>query len=336
MPEAAAFVPVTAEDAIADVLTSVTGYVPGPRTRSVPVRSVTRPSAYLRISDGCDRRCSYCTIPSIRGPHRSLTLPRIVAEARELVAHGALEIVLIGQDTTAWGRDLAGDETLADVVAALADLKGLRWLRIMYAQPDGITDELLDVIGSSDVVCNYLDMPLQHVDARILRAMRRGGGVDGYRGLIERIRAAVPDIVLRTTLISGFPGETSDQARELLRFVEDMGFDYVGVFPYSPEDGTQAATFESQVPLRTRRARAQRLRDAGDRVGAEKAASHVGRVVDVLVEAVDEEDGVVIGRWRGQAPDIDGVVVLDRGQPGSVVSARITDSFGYDLEGQVL
>lgn len=335
MPEVSAFVPVSEEGALLDVLERLTGIAAGASTPGA-TRTLEGASAYLQISDGCHRTCAYCTIPAIRGPYRSRTIDDIVAEAHELVALGAKEIVLIGQDITAWGRDLEGPEKLADVVNAVAVVEGVEWLRLMYAQPDGVTDDLLAAMASHANVARYLDMPLQHASAPVLRAMRRRGDAESYLELIARIRAAMPDVVLRTTLIAGFPGETRSDALVLQRFIEAARFDYVGVFPYSPEEGTAAATMADQVPTRTKRARAQRLRDIADRIGFEKAAELIGATLEVLVEGTDSDEGVVVGRWRGQAPEIDGLVMLDGGEPGQIVRARIVDSLGYDLEGEVI
>ncbi len=335
MPEVAAFVPVAEEGALLDVLERITG-VDGSVAAEAPTRTISGPSAYLQISDGCHRECAYCTIPSIRGPYVSRTNAEIVAEARELVALGAREIVLIGQDITAYGRDLDSGDTLADVVRAVAAVPGVDWLRLMYVQPDGVTDELLAAIAENPNVCHYLDIPLQHASKPVLRAMKRSGDSASFLALLERIRDVLPDVVLRTTLIAGFPGETTADVRELRRFLTAARFDYVGVFIYSPEEGTAAAELDDQVPLRTRRARAQRLRDLADEIGFERAAARVGSVVQVLVEGIDPDEGVVIGRWRGQAPEIDGLVVLDGGTAGEIVSATIVDSLGYDLEGEVL
>jgi ribosomal protein S12 methylthiotransferase len=292
MPEVDAFLPVVQEDALLDVLERLTG-VPArsgvrdaaPDSPACPPRTASGPSAYLQVSDGCHLRCSYCTIPSIRGPYRSRPLDEIVEEARFLLAGGAREIVLIGQDISSYGRDLgAGAPALADVVRAVARVENLAWLRLMYVQPDGITQELLEVIASEPAVCHYLDMPLQHASASVLKRMRRRGSAAEFLRLIERIRATIPDIVLRTSLIAGFPGETRDDVRELEQFLEDARLDYVGVFSYSPEDGTPAASMPDLPTKRTRLRRAQRLRDVADRVGFEKAANRVGETLDVLVE----------------------------------------------------
>jgi ribosomal protein S12 methylthiotransferase len=335
LPEVAAFLPVAEEGALLSAIERITGVPARPGAGGSATRTVESPSAYLRISDGCHRACAYCTIPSIRGPYVSVELPEIVAEARELASLGAHEIVLIGQDITAWGRDLGGPDSLADVVRAVAALPGVDWLRLMYVQPDGVTDDLLAAIAENPNVVRYLDIPLQHAALPVLRAMRRSGDGATFLRLIERIRAALPDVVLRTTVIAGFPGETRSDVAELHAFLRAVRFDYVGVFAYSPEDGTPAAILAEQIPARTRRARAQRLRDIADEIGIEKAAGRVGQMLEVLVEGIDEDDGFVVGRWGGQAPEIDGVVMLDRGVPGEFVVARIVDSLGYDLEGEV-
>ncbi len=336
MPEVAAFVPVAEEVALVEVLERITGVRAAPRGSTSPKRTASGPSAYLQISDGCHRSCAYCTIPTIRGPYVSRLLPAIVDEARELVALGAREIVLIGQDITAYGRDLEGTDTLADVVRAVSEVPGVDWLRLMYVQPDGITDDLLSAMAECPNVCHYLDIPLQHAAKPVLRAMRRAGDSADFLALIARIRRALPDVVLRTTLIAGFPGETTADVRELQRFLTEAAFDYVGVFVYSPEDGTAAAKMDGQIPVRTRRARAQRLRDLADEIGIERAAARVGMTVEVLVEGIDPDEDVVIGRWRGQAPEIDGLVLLDKGETGQIVNVTIVDSLGYDLEGEVI
>jgi ribosomal protein S12 methylthiotransferase len=335
MPEVAAFLPVAEETALLDTLECITG-VSARKSSNSARRTQAGPSAYLQISDGCHRKCAYCTIPSIRGPYQSREIADIVAEAGELVALGARELVLIGQDITAWGRDLSGAETLANVVRAVAAVPGVDWLRLMYAQPDGVTDELLSAMADNPNVCRYLDMPLQHASMGVLRAMRRSGDAETFLALIDRARSVMPDIALRTTVIAGFPGETTRDVNELLRFIEAARFDYVGVFPYSAEDGTPAAEMPDQVPTRTRRARAQRVRDVADAVGFEKVSQHVGEVLEVLVEGFDPDEEALVGRWRGQAPEIDGIVLLDKGEPGQILSARIVDSLGYDLEGEIV
>ena len=334
MPEVDAFVPVSEEGELARVLCGLAGLPEGP-TQPTPGRLAPGPSAYLQVADGCHRSCTYCIIPSIRGPYVSRHARDIVAEARALVAGGARELILIGQDISSWGHDLPDTPTLADLVRTLAAVEGLAWLRLMYVQPDEITPDLLDAVTSSPVVCRYLDMPLQHASREVLRRMGRRGNAPEYLRLIGAIRDLVPGVTLRTTLISGFPGETREDAKRLLDFVRDARLDYVGVFPYSAEEGTAAAEMPDQVPNRTRVARAQRLRDTADAIGTERVADLVGRTLEVLVEGVDEE-GRTFGRHRGQAPEIDGFVFLDRECPiGDIVSAEMVDTLGYDLIGEV-
>jgi ribosomal protein S12 methylthiotransferase len=317
-----------------DVLAGLFG-VGAPVTPPAPARLAPGPSAYLQISDGCHRSCTFCVIPTIRGDYRSRSADEILAEARALVAGGARELILIGQDTSSWGRDLPDKPVLAGLVRALARVKGLSWLRLMYVQPDEITPELLEVMADSPVVCRYLDMPLQHASREVLRRMGRRGDASQYARLVGVVRDLLPGVTLRTTLIAGFPGETREDSKRLLDFARETRLDYVGVFPYSPEEGTSAAVMPDQVPARTRIARAQRLRDTADVIGFERVAALVGRTLEVLVEGVDEE-GVTVGRHRGQAPEIDGVVLLDIPcAVGAIVNAVITGSLGYDLIGEV-
>ena len=334
MPEVDAFVPVSEEGELARVLCRLAGLPEQPST-TAPGRLAPGPSAYLQVADGCHRACTYCIIPAIRGPYVSRTAHEIVAEARALVAGGARELILIGQDISSWGHDLPDTPALADLVRTLAKIEGLAWLRLMYVQPDEITPDLLDAMTSSPVVCRYLDMPLQHASREVLRRMGRRGNAPEYLRLIGAIRDLVPGVTLRTTLIAGFPGETREDSKKLLDFVRDARLDYVGVFPYSAEEGTPAAEMPDQVSNRTRIARAQRLRDTADEIGTERAASLVGRTLEVLVEGVDEEDRTY-GRHRGQAPEIDGFVFLDRECPvGDIVLAEMVDTLGYDLIGEV-
>jgi ribosomal protein S12 methylthiotransferase len=340
LSEADALIPVCDEGSIAAIVADLFDIPASALEPEQAVRPVNRSadigaSAYLMISDGCHRECAFCTIPSIRGDYVSRALPEIVEEALFLVSAGAREIVLIGQDISSWGRDLATPETLSDVIREVASVPGVDWLRLMYIQPDGVDDELLRVITETPNVCDYLDIPLQHVAESVLRAMRRRGSAEEFRKLIRRIRDRVPDIILRTTFIAGFPGESPEDVQELVSFIEDVGFDYVGVFPYSPEEGTHAISLAGQLDDRTRLHRAQTVRDAADRVSVSRVERFVGSTLEVLSEGVDEE-GAAVGRWCGQAPEIDGVVLLDREvEAGQLVLVRVTDTLGYDLEGEV-
>lgn len=333
MPEPDAFLPVADEDGLLAVIDALTG------ERSVatpgPSRIDSGPSAYLQVSDGCFRTCAYCTIPAIRGPYRSRPIPDLRAEAELLVSNGAREIVLIGQDISSWGRDLPGPQTLSDVVRAVSGTPGLAWLRLMYVQPDGVTEDLLDTMASLSCVCHYLDMPLQHASSSVLRAMDRRGSIEEHLALISRIRSTLPDITLRTSVIAGFPGETPHDVETLARFIEEARLDYVGVFPFSPEEGTKAATLPEQMSRAERLARAQLLRDTADEVGFARAEELVGTVQEVLSEGADE-DGYPVGRTRGQAPEVDGVVTLDTPVAvGELVTCAITGATGYDVAGEV-
>ncbi|MDF1542467.1 MAG: 30S ribosomal protein S12 methylthiotransferase RimO [Anaerosomatales bacterium] len=335
MPEADAFVPVADEPALLRVLQRLTGVSPGAVTPP-GTRTGGGVSEYLQVSDGCFRSCAYCTIPAIRGPYRSRSLEELTSEAAGLLSVGARELVLIGQDTSSWGRDLAGSRDITDVLRALAPLDGLAWLRLMYVQPDTITPQVVETMATLEPVRHYLDMPLQHASARVLRDMHRSGSGDSFLDLIARLRVVMPDIVLRSTFIAGYPGETEAEFEELLEFIGQAGLDYVGIFPYSPEEGTDAAGLPGQIPEAERFERANRVREVADEVSVARAARLVGTTLDVLSEGEDP-DGVSIGRWGGQAPEVDGYVMLDRPvDPGRIVAVRIDTSYGYDLEGEVV
>lgn len=332
MPEADAFVPVADEARLLRTLESLLGAPAG--VSEGPGRLVPGTTAYLKVSEGCDRRCAYCTIPAIRGPFVSAPRESLVEEARWLIDNGAREIVLVGQDIASWGVDLGGGADLASLVRALDALDGDFRIRLMYVQPDGVTDDLLDAIAHATHVCHYLDIPLQHASAAVLDAMGRTGDPAAHLALIGRVRAALPDVSLRTTVMAGFPGETADDARVLEEFITEAELDYVGVFVYSAEDGTPAATLSGQVDSVVAEERAQRLRDIADSIGFARAAGRIGTISRVLVEGVDE-DGELVGRTGGQAPEVDGVTMIESDAPaGSYVDLRITGSVGYDLIGE--
>jgi len=333
MPEADAFLPVADEHSLPAVLERLLGVAALPAMG--PTRTLPGPTAYLKVSEGCDRRCAYCTIPSIRGPFVSAPLAEVLDEAAFLIANGARELVLVGQDIASYGYDLAERTDLSDLVSQLDALDGDFRIRLMYLQPDGVTDRLLGTIANSTHVCHYLDIPLQHASAPVLEAMGRTGDPERHLALLARVRAAIPDVVLRTTVMAGFPGETEEHAAELERFLAEARFDFAGVFAYSPEEGTVGATLDDQVPDEVRAERAQRLRDVADDVGFARAGSLVGTVQRVLVEAIEE--GELVGRTCGQAPDIDGLTILEFDAPiGTFVDARIIDAVGYDLVGAAL
>jgi ribosomal protein S12 methylthiotransferase len=293
-------------------------------------------TAYLKVSEGCDHTCSFCIIPKIRGRHESRPMDDLLAEAAALAAGGAIELNLIAQDLTAYGRDRHDGTSLAVLLRALAvRVPSARWLRLLYAYPASVTDELLEVIATEEAVCNYLDMPLQHISDRMLRAMRRERSGAAIRALVRRIRDAVPGIALRSSFIVGFPGESEDDVRALCDFLDEAEFERVGVFTYSCEEGTAAALLPAQVPPALAQERRDRVMIAQARVAARRTAAQVGSTVEVLVER-EAARGGLLGRTRQQAPEIDGVVHL-RGAaaPGDLVWARIMRADTYDLEGEV-
>ncbi len=295
-------------------------------------------TAYLKVSEGCDHRCSFCIIPKIRGRHESRSLADVVQEAEHLAADGALELNLIAQDLTAYGRDLRDGTTLAMLLRALAvRVPGVRWLRLLYAYPSSVTDDLLEVIGDEPAVCTYLDMPLQHVADGMLRAMRRERTGAALRALVRRIRRAVPGITLRSSFIVGFPGEREADVDELCAFLEEFELDRVGVFRYSREEGTAAATHAEQIPERVKRRRWERVMAIQARVAAARSRAQIGRELEVLIEGDGARPGTLVGRTRDQAPEIDGIVTVHgEGSPGDLVRVRITGADTYDLVGSML
>jgi ribosomal protein S12 methylthiotransferase len=294
-------------------------------------------TSYLKISEGCDHACSFCIIPKIRGRHESRPVTDLLGEAEALAADGAVELNLIAQDSTAYGRDLAGDASLARLLRALAvRVPSIRWLRLLYAYPASVTDDLLEVMASEPAVCRYLDMPLQHASDRMLRAMRRERSGRALRELVARIRAAVPGIALRTAFIVGFPGETDDDVQALCDFVEELAFDRVGVFRYSREEDTAAASLAGHLPERVKQARWERVMETQARVAAGVARAQVGCDVQVLLEE-QTGPGTFAGRTATQAPEIDGGVLVEgEGRPGELVVARIVAADVYDLRGRIL
>jgi ribosomal protein S12 methylthiotransferase len=305
-----------------------------PRVKSSPFYS-----AYVKIAEGCSNHCSFCIIPQLRGPLRSRSVDSVVAEVRRLTAEGVKEINLIAQDITAFGSDRSDGARLETLLRELVKIDELLWLRLLYAYPEGISDELIELMAGEEKICNYLDLPLQHIDDTIIGLMNRRMDQQAVRALIDRLRSRVPDITLRTSFIVGFPGETEQQFAELLRFVTEGHFDRVGVFRYSREEGTPAAALPDQVPERVKKARLEKLMKAQQRVSFRRNRALVGRVEPVLVEGYSEETELLLsGRSVRQAPDIDGQVYITAGQAdvGSIVPLRITDSSDYDLIGEIV
>lgn len=304
-----------------------------------PDRILTTPpyTAYLRVADGCDNCCTYCTIPQIRGRFRSRTMENVMDEAKRLAARGVKELVVVAQDTTRYGEDLYGEPKLAELLSELCKIDGIEWIRTLYTYPDRITDKLLDTMANEDKLVNYLDIPLQHCNGEILRNMNRRGDRASLTSLIAKIRAKMPDITLRTTFITGFPGETEAQFTELCEFVEEIGFDRLGCFAYSAEEGTVAADMEGQVEDETKLRRAEIIMDIQSRKIERKNAEHIGSVKQVLVEGYDGYIKCFFGRSRGDAPEIDAKVFFCTDgiklNEGDIVNVEITDTIEYDLLG---
>lgn len=344
LTEAAGFLEAGEEENVVEAVRALLGTSTGAMQEdNAGKRFSSTVSAYVKISDGCDRFCSYCMIPYIRGRYHSFALSDIEAEIEELVSKGAREIVLIGQDTGIWGRDLEASSSLAHLLRTLAQRFPKTWFRVMYLQPEGIDEELLEVMSAHDNICSYIDMPLQHCDADVLARMNRTGDERSYLDLVARIRELVPGVMLRTTLMAGFPGETDAQFDELVEFVDEVEFDYAGVFAYSPEEGSAAYDFEGLLDDDVRLARAQALLDACEVVGTSRISNLVGEKVDVLIEGCEETDAGVelIGRTQGQAPDVDGQVHIplkegDEFAIGDIVPVEIVNSFFYELEGEII
>jgi len=304
-------------------------------------RLLTTPksTAYLKISEGCDHACAFCAIPGIRGPQRSRSIASVVAEARNLVAQGILEISLVGQDTTDFGRDLGDPDGLEKLVRALGKVEGLPWFRIHYSYPNRTTEGLLHAIAETPNCAKYLDMPLQHADAQVLKTMARGGGHVGFLKLLKQVRRIVPDISIRSNFIVGFPGETPEAFQTLFDFVQEAQFEHVGVFTYSLEDGTPAFGLGDPIPKRTKESRKRKLLEAQQKISRAKNQAWIGKVMDVLVEGAHEETDLVIkGRHQGQAPEVDGNVLIVGGEPrvGAIQPVKITQAHAYDLVGEVV
>lgn len=297
--------------------------------------------AYLKIAEGCSNGCTYCAIPAIRGKYRSVPTEDVLAEARALAESGVTELLVIAQDTTRYGEDLYGESRLPALLRALCRIDGFRWIRVLYCYPERISDELIDVIASEPKIVKYLDIPVQHCNAEVLRNMRRNCDADMLRALFQKLRARIPQITLRTTLLVGFPGETDAQFEELAEFVQEIRFDRMGCFAYSEEEGTIAARMENQVDEDIRQHRAALLMEQQMQIAAELNAARVGTETEAVIEGYDSAAGFWLARTAADAPEIDGRLYL-AGVPeqytvGQYVTVRITSTVDdYDLMGEVI
>ena len=295
--------------------------------------------AYLKIAEGCDKRCTYCIIPKLRGHFRSVPEEQLLAEAQRLADQGVKELILVAQETTVYGVDLYGEKRLPQLLTKLAKIPGIQWIRIQYCYPEEITEELIQVIKNEPKVCHYLDLPIQHASDRILKRMGRRTTQADLRRIIGRLREEIPDICLRTTLISGFPGETEDDHEELMRFVDDCEFDRLGVFPYSAEEDTPAASMPDQIPEEVKEERRAELMELQQEIAFEKAEEMAGRELTVMIEGKVADENAYVGRTYKDAPGVDGYLFLNTDETlmsGDFARVRVTGALEYDLIGELI
>ncbi|AKL95418.1 ribosomal protein S12 methylthiotransferase RimO [Clostridium aceticum] len=294
-------------------------------------------SAYVKISDGCDNYCTYCIIPKLRGKYRSRKIENIINEVQQLAETGVKEIILIAQDTTRYGIDLYGDYKFSELLQQLNEVKGIHWIRLLYCYPEMITDKLIETIAKYNKICKYIDMPIQHCSNEILKKMNRRTNKESLIKTINKLRKEVPNIVIRTSLIVGFPGEEEKHFNELLAFVEEMKFDRLGAFTYSREEDTAAAKLPDQVAEDVKEQRQKKIMELQQRISLSKNNEKVGKILEVLVEEELQGNGEYLGRTQGDAPEIDGVVYLQAKTPvkiGDIVPVKITSALEYDLIGE--
>lgn len=347
IPEVDALIGTSSYDKIAEVVLSVLegkGYSCVEDTDRLPVvknhRIMTTGGyyEYLKIAEGCDKHCTYCIIPAVRGDFRSFEMEYLLEQARYLADNGTKELILVAQETTVYGTDIYGKKALPELLRKLCRIDGLEWIRILYCYPEEITDELIQVIKEEPKICKYLDMPIQHSSDNILKRMGRRTTRQELVDVITKLRNNIPDIALRTTLITGFPGETEEDIDDLLDFVDTMEFDRLGVFTYSPEEGTPAASMADQVPENIKEERRNRIMELQQEVSLDKSADMVGRVIPVMVEGKITDDDAYVGRSYKDAPNVDGYVFINTNaqlMSGQIVNVSITGSMEYDLIGEL-
>ena len=294
--------------------------------------------AHLKIAEGCDKRCTYCIIPYLRGSFRSVPMEQLVQEAGQLAEQGVKELILVAQETTLYGKDLYGEKALPKLLHELAKVPGIQWIRLQYCYPEEITDELIEAIRTEEKVCHYLDIPIQHASDRILRRMGRRTNQAQLREMIAKLRREIPDIALRTTLISGFPGETQEDHEEIMTFVYEMEFERLGVFAYSAEEDTPAYSFPDQVPQEVKEERRDEIMQLQQEIAFEKSEDMVGRVLTVLIEGKVVDEPAYVGRTYMDAPGVDGLIFVNADvelMSGDFVRVRVTGSAEYDLIGEI-
>ena len=295
--------------------------------------------AYLKIAEGCDKHCTYCIIPKIRGNYRSVPMEQLIKEAEELAAQGVKELILVAQETTLYGKDIYGEKSLHKLLRELCKIKGIRWIRILYCYPEEINDDLIRVMKEESKICHYLDLPIQHANDDILKRMGRRTSKEQLITIIEKLREEIPDITLRTTLITGFPGETEEQHEELMEFVDQMEFDRLGVFTYSPEEDTPAAGMPDQIPEEVKEERQAEIMELQQDIAFDMAEDMIGREVLVMIEGKVADENAYVGRTYKDAPNVDGLIFVNTDEElmsGDFARVKVTGELEYDLIGELM
>lgn len=307
-----------------------------PDTGSKRVLTTGGHFGYLKIAEGCDKHCTYCIIPKLRGKFRSVPMERLIAQAKDMAERGVKELILVAQETTVYGKDLYGKKSLHILLKKLCEIKGIRWIRVLYCYPEEIYDELIETIRDEKKICHYLDIPIQHASDRILKRMGRRTSKQELIDIVGKLRKEIPDIVLRTTLITGFPGETEEDHEELKEFVDEMEFDRLGVFTYSPEENTPAAEMADQVPEEVKEERRDELMELQQEISYDKGQDRIGQELLVMIEGKVADESAYIGRTYGDAPKVDGYIFVQTGEllmTGDFAKVRVTGALEYDLIG---
>lgn len=320
-----------------EVMTADLDALPLPETK----RLVTTGGhfAYLKIAEGCDKHCTYCIIPKIRGNFRSVPMERLLKEAQDLAEQGVKELILVAQETTLYGKDLYGEKSLPKLLRELCKISGIRWIRILYCYPEEITDELIQVMKEEPKICHYLDLPIQHANDTILKRMGRRTSKQELIDIVQKLRKEIPDICLRTTLITGFPGETQEQHEEVMEFIDTLEFDRLGAFTYSPEEDTPAATFEDQIDEEVKEDRQADIMELQQEIAFDKAEEMIGREVLVMIEGKVADENAYVGRTYRDAPNVDGLIFINTDVElisGDFAKVKVTGALDYDLIGELM
>ena len=320
-----------------EVMTADLDALPLPETK----RLVTTGGhfAYLKIAEGCDKHCTYCIIPKIRGNFRSVPMERLLKEAQDLAEQGVKELILVAQETTLYGKDLYGEKSLPKLLRELCKISGIRWIRILYCYPEEITDELIQVIKEEPKICHYLDLPIQHANDTILKRMGRRTSKQELIDIVQKLRKEIPEICLRTTLITGFPGETQEQHEEVMEFIDTLEFDRLGAFTYSPEEDTPAATFEDQIDEEVKEDRQADIMELQQEIAFDKAEDMIGREVLVMIEGKVADENAYVGRTYRDAPNVDGLIFINTDVElisGDFAKVKVTGALDYDLIGELM